>query len=142
SWTSATGTTPHAPLRRSWPSSFRDGSGSSRDSGGSRSRSAQGERSGQAVAGGCGVAHEGEDDPEVPGLELRREGVDGPRPRSAEVAARRGPEEGVQAEVRRLAQQEEGARRAEEGGREGGRALRRDRPRPRGRGDRLAPGAR
>ena len=94
---------------------------------------------GEAGAGDRGVAHEGEDDPEVSGLEVCRQSLHGPRARSAEVAARRRPEEELQAEVCRVAHQEEGPRRPEEGRREGRHPLHRHRPRSRRRGDRLAP---
>src|SRR4030095_4987751 len=70
---------------------------------------------GEAGAGGRGVTHEGEDDPEVPGLEVHRQSLHGPRAGSAEVTAGRRPEEELQAEVRGVANQEEGTRRAEEG---------------------------
>src|SRR2546427_150299 len=134
------GSSPRASRRRSSRSSWAGGPGSLRDSDGSRSAPAQGERSGEAIAGRSGIAHEGEDDPEVSGLELHRQSVDGPCARSAEVPARRRSQEGVQAEVRRLAREEEGPRRAEEGGRERRHPLRRHGSRPRRRGDRLAPG--
>ena len=49
------------------------------------------------------------------------------------------PKQDFKPTLRDLAQQEEGPRRAEEGRREGRRALRGHRPRPGGRGDRLAP---
>ena len=91
------------------------------------------------VAGGGGVADQGQDDPEVPGFELHRQGVDGTRPRPAQEQAGGGREEGLQARLPRAAGEEEGARRAQEGGREGRRPVHRDGPGPRRRGDRLAP---
>ena len=82
-------------------------------------RRRRGEEVGGEVAGDRGVAHEGQDDPEVSGLEVHRQGLDGPRARSAQVQARRGREEELQAGVPRAARQEEGARRAQEVGRRG-----------------------
>src|SRR6185369_936475 len=74
---------------------------------------------GETVVGRRGVTDQGQDDPEISGLEVHRQGLDGPRPGLAEVTARRRPEEELQAEVRRLAGQEEDPRRPEEGRREG-----------------------
>jgi len=115
------------------PSSWADGPGSLRDSGGSRSRTRAEESvgGGETIVGRRGVTHEGQDDPEISGLE-----VTSSRPSMghvsglAEVSARRRPEEELQAEVCRLADQEEDPRRPQEGRREGRSAVRRHRPRP------------
>src|SRR5947208_1422203 len=85
---------------------------------------------GEAIAGGGGVADEGEDDPEISGLEIHRQGVDGARARSAEIPARRRSQEGIQAKVRRFPGQEKDPGRAEEGRRTRRHSLHRHRPRP------------
>src|SRR5262249_56769487 len=71
---------------------------------------------GETVTGCRGITHEGQDDPEVSGLEVHRQSLDGPRAGPTEVAARRRPQEELQAEVRRLAREEEDARRSQESG--------------------------
>src|SRR5688572_9658238 len=108
---------------RSSLSSSAGGPGSLPVSGGWRRAQERGERSAETRSGDRRVSHEGEDDPEIPGRKVHRQGFDGTRPRSAEVSARRRPQEELQAEVRGVADQEEGARRAEEGRGEGGRPV-------------------
>src|SRR5215468_4987103 len=90
----------------------------------------KGERGGEEVSGDRGVTHEGQDDPEVSGLEVRRQGLHGARARSAKVEARGGREEELQARLQSPAREEEGPRRAQEGGVGRGGALHRHRPRP------------
>src|SRR5688500_6104850 len=101
---------------RSWRRwSWVDGPGSWRGSDGSPWAGGRGERRrGEAFAGGGRVADQGEDDPEVSGRQIHREGVHGARAGPAEVAARRGSEEELQAQVRDLAGEAQGARGSQE----------------------------
>ena len=68
------------------------------------------------VLGGGGVTHEGQDDPEVSGLEVHRQGLDGPRARSARSPSSAWTRRRDSSRSTRAPGQEEGARRAEEGG--------------------------
>ena len=86
--------------------------------------------------------HQGEDHPEIPGSELRGEGLARARAGPPDQQARRGRGEELQAPVRDAQDQGQGPRGPEEGRQGGRRALHRDRPGPRGRGDRLARGDR
>src|SRR5215475_14917304 len=62
------------------------------------------------------VPHQGQDHPEVPGLEVHREGLHGPRSRSAQEQAGGGRKKELQARLPRPPRQEEGAGRSQEGG--------------------------
>ena len=84
------------------------------------------------------IARQGEDDQQVPGEGLRREGLDGTRARPSQAHAG-GRREGLHADLHRPPRKEEDTRRAEEGGQGGRHDLPRRRPRSRGRGDLLAP---
>ena len=85
------------------------------------------------------VAGQGEDDRPVPRPRLRRAGLDGPRARPAEGTPGRRRRARLRREYEVLPGAEEGRRRAAGGGARGGDRLPRRRPRPRGRGDLLAP---
>ena len=84
------------------------------------------------------VAHQGQDHREVPRLRLRREGHRRAPARPPHPRARGGRRARVRAQVRHHQRQDEDARGAEEGRQGRLHHLPRHRPRPRGRGDRLA----
>ena len=93
----------------------------------------------EKIPGHRGVAHQGQDDPEVPGLAIHRQGVHGARARPAQEQAGVDEKKSFRPDYRVLPSQEEGPRRAEEGGGEVRLAVHRDGPGSRGRGHRLAP---
>ena len=97
-------------------------------------------RAGQGCARHRRVAHQGQDHRQVPRPRLRREGHRRPPARSAHPRAGRGRRARVRARVRHHQGQDQDARRAQEGGQGRLHDLPRHRPRPRGRGDRLARG--
>ena len=100
-----------------------------------RARGGQGER-----AGDRGVAHQGQDDRQVSRRRVRREGHRRPRPRSPDPRARRRRRARLRAQVRHHQGQDQDAGRPQEGGQDRVHHLSRHRPRPRGRGHRLARG--